>query len=321
MQILLTLALLTVGFGSPAFANENPAEETHLFDRVVITGASLSAGYGLQQELEADADFATIFSSAIHSDAAQVHTHASLGFFASPSSTAKRLLVDSLQEEPTLMVALDFLFWFGHGRIGDDEARMTHLKEGLALLESVGCPLVIADFPDMTVALKGVNPFGIEFIVPDMLPSEESRNEMNAVIHAWGKERKHVMVVPLALFMKRMISDQAVELRGNEWKGSQKTKILQEDLLHPTVAGNVGLTVLTLDALAQGITEFCTPCVRWSADEINTRLLEVTQKERDKNQKRARKREERRRKRDEKKRDGQESLQWSPRANEFARSF
>ncbi len=316
MNRLLTTALALALLLTHASASFRSDTESPLFERVVVTGASLSAGYGLRQELEAKADFATIFASALRSEKSQVHAHADLGFFADPSRTAKRLLVDGLQEEPTLVVALDFLFWFAHGRIETEAGRISFLKEGLALLDSVGCPLIIADFPDMSVALDGVNPFGVEFIRTDMLPKSETRIEMNALIHQWASERKHVSVVPLATYMAEMLSEKDVKLRGNEWKGSVKTAILQEDLLHPTLEGDLGLAVLTLDTLAKTREDFCEPCVYWNSAEIRERLLERTKEEREKNRERSRKRAERKRKREEKKKreEEQESLSCDPRA-------
>lgn len=303
------LALASLCLHAPANnlrETEDPVSETHLFDRVVVLGASLSAGYGLRQELNVKASFATVFSCAIQSDKVQVNPHASLAFYSDPVSYGRSLLVDGLQEEPTLIVALDYLFWFGHGHSSSEEARLDSLKQGLSFLESVGCPLVIADFPDMSIALDGVNPFGIEFIRPEMLPEPATREAMNLEIHAWATEREHVSVVPLARFMKKMLSEDTVALRGNEWKGPQQSVILQEDFLHPTVQGNVDLTVLTLDTLASNTPQFCDPCVRWKAEEIHTRLMEITQKERDKNIEKARKREERRSKREEKKKEQNE---------------
>lgn len=305
MQKTLATLLVLASLCIHASANnlretEDPVSKTALFDRVVVVGASLSAGYGLRQELNAKANFATVFSAAIRSESTQVNSHASLGFFTDPLSHGRSLLVDGLQEEPTLMVALDYLFWFGHGDSASEEARLDSLKKGLRLLESVGCPLVIGDFPDMTPALKGVNPFGVEFIRPSMLPEPATREAMNLEIHAWAKERKNVSVVPLARFMKEMLSEETVALRGNEWKGIHTDVILQEDLLHPTVTGDVDLTVLTLDTLAANHAQFCEPCVRWNAGEIHSRLLELTQEERDKNLEKARKRKERKRKREEK---------------------
>ena len=148
----------------------------------------------------------------------------------------------------------------------------------------------------MSIALQGSSPFGTALIEPEMLPSPELLAEMNRIVRAWASQRKNTYVVPLASFFERMLSDEDVILRGNRWKGNARDQILQADLLHPTLAGDISLTILTLDTLAQNHPEFCQPCIHWSEGEIRERILARIATEREKNLEKQRKRRERRKK-------------------------
>ena len=277
-----------------------------LLEHVLVTGASLSDGYGLRAELEARVDYGTVFAAAIRSEASAVTTKSDSWFFQAPTATGTRLIEEVVEAKPTLVVALDYLFWFAFGPAMDDQ-RVDGLKNGLTLLKQVECPLVIADFPDMSVALEGTSPFGFPLIQEHMLPSPETLAELNETLRAWAAERPNTYVVPLADFFQRMQTDEDVVLRENVWKGNSVQEILQEDLLHPTLAGDIGLTILTLDILAEAREDLPEGALRWKRESIRERVLEVTADEREKNRERARKREERKRRREEKKRD--QSLQ------------
>ena len=49
----------------------------------------------------------------------------------------------------SLIVAIDFLFWFGYGAGKDAEGRMASLEQGLDLLEGLMGPILLGDLPDV----------------------------------------------------------------------------------------------------------------------------------------------------------------------------
>lgn len=292
---------------APALA---PQEETkpELFDRVVVVGASLSDGYGLRSEVEANIDFGTVLGAALRSDSARVSTKSDSWFFQQPTAAGTRLIEEVVEEKPTLVVALDYLFWFAFRPSGKTD-RIDGLKNGLTLLKKVECPLIIADFPDMSIALEGKSPFGYPLIEEHMLPDAETLATLNELIRTWAAEREHTYVIPIAGFFSKMQSDEDVKLRDNLWAGNSVKEILQEDLLHPTLAGDIGLAILTLDTLIQQREGIPEGAFRWKREEIRARVFEVTEEEREKNRERARKREERKRRREEKRKNDRDSDQ------------
>ena len=308
---MINLVAACLALLAPSVQSEESNAGQALFERVVVTGASLSAGYGLRTELDAKADFGTVFAAALRSDDSKVISHGDVWFFQTPVTTAESLLKKTLDEKPTLVLALDYLFWFAFGPSNSEEARLDSLKLGLRLLDRVECPLVIADFPDMRLALKGTSPFGYALIQEHMLPAPETLEQLNAIVRAWSDERQRVTTVPLAEFFQEMSSETDVTLRGNEWKGSVTSEILQDDFLHPKLAGDLGLAVLVLDTLASATPEFCETCVLWSVPEIRARVMESTHDEREKNRERERKRAERKRKRDARKKQKEKSLSFT----------
>lgn len=283
-------------------APSKPAEEAPLLDRVVLIGASVTAGFGLPDELNAKATLATFLDAAIAAPHRPGESFGSSMLFLKPVELGTEQLDEALAAKPTLVVAIDFPFWFGYGAWRGEQGRLEALERGLALLERFEGPLLVGDFPDMTAALKGTNKItGGPMVSPSQIPSAKEREKLNARLREWIDSREDVHLFELSRFVASLHDDTTLELRGNLVDAEAKKTMLQPCLLHPTVKGTCVLTIGLLDALVR---EGLVPAeaVDWSLAGIEERVWKATEPERQRREERERRREERKRELEEKKR-------------------
>ncbi len=223
------------------------------FARVAILGASLSAGSGLRKWLGFEGDLAPLFATLVVRPGA-IETFADVLFFADPEQRGNELIAEARAFDPTLVVALDFLFWYAHGWMAD-EHRAARLERGLELLSSFDCPLVIADFPDISLALEGsATPMGGgPLVTAPMLPSPEARAALNERLLAWVTERRaggaDVVVVPFGHYLELLQRAEPIEIGADRWPGGDRAALLQSDLLHPTLEGAYIVLLITAEAM------------------------------------------------------------------------
>jgi hypothetical protein len=206
--------------------------EEGLFERVLVLGASASAGFGLNQDL------GTVTSAALGLDSSKVLTIASSMFFMRPLTKGRIALEQVLEFDPTLVMALDFPFWFAYGS-RREEQRMGFLIRGLDLMDRIDCPIIVGGIPDMTAAI------GL-MLRARQVPAIETQEQLDLKVLEWAEARPRVAFYDLRGSQTKL--DQGVrELLGQPWPPG-KEEILQPDRLHPTLVGLVGLC---LDALVE----------------------------------------------------------------------
>lgn len=216
--------------------------------RVAVIGASVSAGIGLDPRADPLAGEASRLQLAQIVDASIQGPHetpfngADFNFFSSPEGIAKRSVADAKAAKPTALVAIDYLFWLGYGS-GSEEKRAERVAAGLKLLETFTCPVLVGDLPDFRGA--GTNPF---FLPPTSIPAAESLAAMNKSIYAWAKERKNVVVVPMAEMLRKLIVDEPFTVAGTTYEKGSKSRLLQGDNLHTTLEGTCGLWALAVES-------------------------------------------------------------------------
>jgi len=306
----LALALVLVSSSARAQALVSPAspKTPALLARVATLGASTSAGYGLKTELRAETQLADILDCALLGEREPTLSLADVALFQDPTKRAKVAVEKALEAEPTLVVAVDFLFWFGYSSSwvrGKD--RDAHLEQGLALLDRLKCPLLVGDLPDMSPALEGEGPFGGPLIKKHMIPAAQDLTRLNARIRAWADERERVVIVPMAQLMDDLIADEGIVVHGNRWGPDSMQLLLQRDLLHPRVEGSIGLVLMALDQLVNAREDLSENTVEWSVPAVRERLMHKTAPEREKTLERERAREERRKRTRERIREREES--------------
>jgi len=306
---LSLLSLLALSAGAAPLTQSQPAADQPadtLTSRVHVLGASLSAGTGNSLELvtQKDVRLGRFLAAALPTDGVRIEDHGDLWFFTEPVAKGEQQVAAALAAAPTLVVALDFLFWYGYGDgFRSDDDRITNLERGLAQLDRFTCPIVIGDLPDITVALGGKGPLGSPLVTPEMIPREVALTRLNVRIAQWMAERPRVAQVPLAPMLARMQRGEELTLRGNTWQPKAISEVLQGDLLHPTARGTIWVTLATLDVLARSQASIAALPPVFDERELLERLMAATADERAKEAKKRADREERRRRAEERKRD------------------
>lgn len=240
-----------------------------LLERVAVIGASVSSGSGMLYEIGAHASLVPTLQAAIAPGAwpegsKAPHDGGMFAMFTNPSTFGPIQVQSALQTEPTLVIALDFLFWYAHGFMRD-EWRMTKLEEGLAVLDRFQCPMLVGDLPGIEFALDGKSRLtGGPLVWSGMLPNAEIRAKLNARIHAWAAEREHVTVAPMASFVEEA------------YAGPDFAELIQEDMLHPTVKGALTLLLQSLEKLVEARPELDRSHIVWDIDAAKALVFERT---------------------------------------------
>ena len=293
----------------PAQEADRPAAPDVL-QRVVCVGASASGGYGWNIELKTRVKLGLLLDQMLPGQRQPCLNLGSSTLFQAPLERAAEQIERALEAEATLVVGVDFLFWFAYTtrytRGDSTKVRLERLEQGLALLEKLDCALLVGDIPDMTLALEGQGPFGGPLLRESMIPTPEELRLLNTRVHEWIEARPDTYLVRMNEFARRVAQGQDLELRGNHWEGEQARKLLQKDLLHPTVEGSFGLLVVALDRLVEEHEGLSEEDVAWDVAAAQLGLLEATREAREEALERERKREERRRAREKRKQEAEE---------------
>jgi hypothetical protein len=238
---------------------ESEARPEHpLLRSVVFVGASATAGFGVvlpdpdKKERSVTLPLAASFAGAVTEIATETgpRTFGSGLFFLSPVVTGGAQVDRALELKPTLVVAVDFLFWYGYGndngkggRVERESERLEKLELGFRQLERFGTeiPIVVGDFPNMERAVG-------KMISRDQMPEQETLRQLNERFHAWAKERPNVILFPLAELVEALKSEEVVEIAGQRFEKS-KGRLIQSDDLHPTARGSIALGLRIAEAL------------------------------------------------------------------------
>ena len=226
------------------------ARKEPLLQKVAVIGASISNGFGLDPQRPQDPRFnlAKVVDRSIRGPHAPPLDLSSSLTFMDPHGTAKAARETLLAEKPSLIVAIDFLFWFGYGTGKDAEGRMASLEQGLDLLEGLTGPILLGDLPDVRHVLETPHP-----IIPaDAIPTKDSLARLNNRITNWARGRNNVILVPAADLMRSLVAGEEVRCGPNTWTKEAAGALLQPDRLHATLEGTAALWVMAADRLRAG---------------------------------------------------------------------
>lgn len=189
--------------------------------RVAVIGASVSAGYK-------SPTVAQVLDESIQGAHAVLDV-AEVSLFRDPVKRGGAQIDAALAFRPTLVVGIDFLFWYAYGGGMTRADRMSRLDVGLAALERLGdLPLLVGDVPDMSGAREDMLP-------PSAVPSPEDLAALNARIHAWARGRASVRVLPLDALISEVLGKNGPE------GVMHPEKLMAPDRLHPTRHGLIYL--------------------------------------------------------------------------------
>ena len=214
--------------------------------RIVMVGASASAGFILSEPFGGTNTVKCRLN--FYLDAALAVPHepvrnlATAAFFLNPEAFGRVQIENAVKARPTLVVGVDFLFWFCYGQGRTDEERLQRFENGLKLLDAIKCPLVIGDIPDASYATNT----GI--ISPDQVPSPEARTAVNRRLKEWVAAHPQVVIVPVSDFMRTVMANQALTIHGQTLPAGKSRAIFQNDQLHPNPRGAATLALGIMDA-------------------------------------------------------------------------
>jgi hypothetical protein len=236
------------------------------WQRVVVIGASASAGFvfsepfGGRETTRCKLNY--YLDAAIAAPHPPVKNLASPLLFMNPEALAPLQIEAATKASPTLVIGVDFLFWFCYGDADDDAARARRFEHGLKLLDQIHCPLVVGDIPDAACATNT----GI--IGGRQVPSAAARRAANQRLKQWAAAHPQVVVVPLANFMRAMMANADFKLHGETLPAGKTRALLQADELHPNPHGAAVLALCILDKLVSRQPEFPAADVRWNPADV-----------------------------------------------------
>jgi len=215
-------------------------------DRVVVIGASVSRGFTASQpfggEKASRLRLDRYLDAALTAEHGPIVNDANHLLFQSAETEAKRQLARLQKRDPTVVVALDFLFWFLYGEPSNTGDRLRLFDRGLELLAEIECPLVIGDIPDASAAIG-------HMLSAPMVPDAATRSEANRRLGDWARVRPWVSIVPLSRFMGSAQRNEEIRLGDQTWPAGRSRELLQPDRLHPGPEGCTALALAVLSSL------------------------------------------------------------------------
>lgn len=264
MRLILSICLIIV----PVFAQESQPTTRDvakgILDHVVVVGASVSAGFGLDREIGTRTSLADIIEQSIVAGHHPVQNRSGEMFFMSPEASGKRFAEGAAEDKATLLVAIDFLFWFGYGIVSDEAKRLDRLEKGLALLDKFECPIVVGDFPNMTQALEAP----VKMLTKNQVPAPETIEKLNVRVRAWAAGKKNVVLVPLADLCAKMQKGEAMAIRDTKYAEGDLKNLLQNDGLHTNLEGTCAVWLLALDCIAKAKIGLADDAVLWNPKKV-----------------------------------------------------
>jgi hypothetical protein len=146
--------------------------------------------------------------------------------------------------DPTLIIAVDYLFWFAYGDVGlsGEEYRIKKFNEGLSCLENVKSDLLIGNIPDVHKAIGRV-------LSASHVPTVETIQKMNRMLNSWVLLHQNVTVLDVYTLYGALLDDAAIKTDTFTWPAGSQEKLLQKDMLHMTLEGTVAASLVIADAI------------------------------------------------------------------------
>jgi hypothetical protein len=276
--LLLALATL-LGCSPPRAATPDPLA------RVVVMGASVSDGFGVRLRATLPdgtrptrrVDLADLIQAAARDGDIGVVSLATDTYFMQPDATARRSVEDALKARPTLVIAIDWLFWNAYGVRGVQGKPLRTCEDRLALLATAldrldqlaasGVPMVVGDLPDMQDSVEG------GMLVQAMVPPDECLDQLNERVRAWARGRPNVAIAPMSELVRCTLAQDPVTACGRVWSEAHLGPLMQRDRLHPTLTGTMAVLAVALDQAQRVTGQPVTSRFDMDPAELRQRLL------------------------------------------------
>jgi len=206
-------------------------EEAPLLDRVGVVGASMSRGF----------DAGVILPQILDVILPQPHAivdRSDLLFSLDPAGKGKKAIDAIKDHKPTILIALDFLFWFAYDKNPKStDARMSSVQKGFRLLDALDCPIFLGDIPPPTGAAL------LKSFWSKEVPGPAAITKINALIQEMASKRQNVHMVPIAEVMRKLNEGKGISLFGKELPFTS-ADLLNKDGLHPNRRGIIALSLV-----------------------------------------------------------------------------
>ena len=262
LAILVTLISSAILMASTEETIDSSAVP-HPLDKVAVIGASASAGWGLVLRYVDDEELVVtrlvtlndVLKACILREKKRILLEGSGLFFWNPEGVGGEQAEEAREQSPTLLIALDYLFWFGYGNKGPNgtaipsgtqghDARLELLEVGLAELDRFKCPILVGDFPDMSKAVGYM--LGLS-----QMPAPETLKALNRRLREWAGTHPNVTIVPVAGMIESMKMKRPFMAGRQQWPRDSHERFIQRDNLHPTLDGLIVFTQESLSGLVE----------------------------------------------------------------------
>ena len=218
-----------------------------LFQRIILLGASVTAGFDPAQPFGGPKTLQLRFANFIEAAVAGTHepvgTQANALLFMHTPEMMEKQITATLAAKPSLVIGIDALLWFCYGSGLTSEQRLARFETGLRQLERIDVPLVVGDLPDASKAVGGT-------LDKDQMPALAVIAKCNERLKIWAAGRKQVTLFSLARVMAAAQANEEISISGLTWEKGKSRDLLQEDWVHPTKQGLTALAIAVLDAAA-----------------------------------------------------------------------
>jgi hypothetical protein len=242
------------------------ADSVSPWQRVVVIGASASAGFTITEPFGGTntlkCRLAYYWESALTVPHEPIRNYSAALLFLNPEGLGQQEVEVAAKVNPTLVLGVDFLFWYCYGDDLSDSDRRQRFDRGLHLLEQFQCPLVVGDIPDASYATNS----GI--ISASQVPSAAVLSRANLRLRQWAETHTNVTIVPLSHLMKTINARQTVTCHGVVATAQESAAMVQDDHLHPTPLGAAWLALQTLDVFTAKADHGLAKDVRWKPSQV-----------------------------------------------------
>ena len=221
-----------------------------LWARPVIIGASVSDGYHHTETIGGPKSEALALDlylqKLLESPETKIINLSNRLCFFSPLVIAHKQIFDAQKNEPSIVIAIDQLFWHLYGRYDNKEERLKTFQNALDNLSAIDCPLIIGNIPDASESIR-------KMLSVKQVPKIETINKANQILSKWVEKRiqnkQRTAIVDLSSFMKLCVANEEIKLSNVIYPAGTTRDFLQRDRLHPTPLGISAISRAVMDAV------------------------------------------------------------------------
>lgn len=234
-------------------------EAATLFSRPIVIGASASDGFGISVREHGakpgdgvGVSLADILRVA-HGAPRTVEAYSSSMAFANPGPILSGEMERALRHSPSVVIGIDFLFWYVYGTsdatgapMRTREQRLANLDRGLAQVDLAlarRIPVILGDIPDMKAAIG-------KMLSRAQVPDPATLDAVNARIREWAQSRPGARVFGLRESVAAIAATGSMRAGGIEWSADDHGPLLLRDELHPSFSGLVALASAVVESAA-----------------------------------------------------------------------